>query len=97
MQRRTFIKAGAGLACGLSAGCFENSQMFGKGKDFKISLAQWSFHKKLFGGEMDNLDFASESKRLGFEGIEYVNGFFKDKGRDRGYLNQMKLKGSRKP
>ena len=94
MQRRTFIKASAGVMCGLAAGCNKNGQMFGNDRDFKISLAQWSFHKKLFGGDMDNLDFASESKRLGFEGIEYVNGFFKDKGRDTNYLAQMKKRAS---
>jgi sugar phosphate isomerase/epimerase len=76
--------------CGLAAGCNRNSLAFGSDRDFKISLAQWSFHKKLFASEMDNLDFAAESKRLGFEGIEYVNAFFKDKAADAGYLAQMK-------
>ncbi|MHC4232542.1 MAG: sugar phosphate isomerase/epimerase family protein [Planctomycetota bacterium] len=90
MQRRTFIKASAGVVCGLAAGCNRNSLAFGSDRDFKISLAQWSFHKKLFASEMDNLDFAAESKRLGFEGIEYVNAFFKDKAADAGYLAQMK-------
>jgi sugar phosphate isomerase/epimerase len=68
--------------------------MFGDDRDFKISLAQWSFHKKLFAKEMDNLDFAAESKRLGFEGIEYVNAFFKDKATDADYLAQMKKRAS---
>jgi sugar phosphate isomerase/epimerase len=90
MQRRTFIKASAGVVCGLAAGCNRNSLAFGSDRDFKISLAQWSFHKKLFASEMDNLDFAAESKRLGFEGIEYVNAFLKDKAADAGYLAQMK-------
>ncbi|MHC4962515.1 MAG: sugar phosphate isomerase/epimerase family protein [Planctomycetota bacterium] len=94
MQRRTFIKASAGLVCGLTAGCNKNGQMFGDDRDFKISLAQWSFHKKLFAKEMDNLDFAAESKRLGFEGIEYVNAFFKDKATDADYLAQMKKRAS---
>ncbi|MHC5214786.1 MAG: sugar phosphate isomerase/epimerase family protein [Planctomycetota bacterium] len=94
MQRRTFIKASAGLVCGLAAGCNKNGQMLGGDRDFKISLAQWSFHKKLFAKEMDNLDFAAESKRLGFEGIEYVNAFFKDKATDADYLAQMKKRAS---
>jgi L-ribulose-5-phosphate 3-epimerase len=94
MQRRTFIKASAGLVCGLAAGCNKNGLVFGGDRDFKISLAQWSFHKKLFANEMDNLDFASESKRLGFEGIEYVNAFFKDKATDTDYLAQMKKRAS---
>ncbi|MFZ9011324.1 MAG: sugar phosphate isomerase/epimerase family protein [Anaerohalosphaeraceae bacterium] len=90
MQRRTFMKASAGVVCGLVAGCNRNGLSFAKDRDFKISLAQWSFHKKLFASEMDNLDFAAESKRLGFEGIEYVNAFFKDKAADAGYLARMK-------
>ncbi|MFZ9034223.1 MAG: sugar phosphate isomerase/epimerase family protein [Anaerohalosphaeraceae bacterium] len=90
MQRRTFIKASASVVCGLVAGCNRNGLSLAKDRDFKISLAQWSFHKKLFASEMDNLDFAAESKRLGFEGIEYVNAFFKDKAADAGYLARMK-------
>ncbi len=58
----------------------------------KISLAQWSFHKALMSKEMDNLDFAAKASSLGFEGIEYVNQFFKDKAQDTAYLAQMTLK-----
>ncbi|MBN1456361.1 MAG: sugar phosphate isomerase/epimerase [Sedimentisphaerales bacterium] len=99
MQRRTFLKIGVGTVCGFSAGCFESAQSpLGSGKkNFKISLAQWSFHKRLFGqaGEkMDNLDFAAEAGRLGFEGIEYVNAFFKDKAEDKDYLAEMKRRAS---
>jgi len=56
---------------------------------YKISLAEWSFNKSLFAGEMDNLEFAAKSKSLGFEGVEYVNQFFKDKAEDKTYLDQM--------
>ena len=59
---------------------------------FKLSLAQWSFHKALQTGGMDNLDFASKAKSLGFEGIEYVNQFFKDKAKDNMYLHQMNVR-----
>lgn len=58
---------------------------------FKISLAQWSLHKALFAGELDNLDFAAYSKKeFGIDAVEYVNAFFKDKGKDMDYLGQMK-------
>jgi sugar phosphate isomerase/epimerase len=58
---------------------------------FDISLAQWSLHKTLFAGEMDNLDFAKKSKMdFGISGLEYVNQFFKDKATDMDYLKQMK-------
>ncbi len=56
---------------------------------FKISLAQWSFHKALFAKELAHLDFAAKTKSLGIDGIEYVNQFFKDKAEDTAYLNQM--------
>jgi sugar phosphate isomerase/epimerase len=58
---------------------------------FKISLAEWSFHKALFAGKMNHLDFASRAKNeFGIEGIEYVNQFFKDKAKDQPYLDEMK-------
>ena len=65
-----------------------------KGKEmddmfFKISLAQWSFHKALFAKELAHLDFAAKTKSLDMDGIEYVNQFFKDKAEDTAYLNQM--------
>ena len=58
---------------------------------FDISLAQWSLNKSLFGGQLDNLDFAREARETyGLGGIEYVNQFFKDKATDTAYLAQMK-------
>ncbi|GHB50144.1 sugar phosphate isomerase/epimerase family protein [Mongoliitalea lutea] len=58
---------------------------------FKISLAQWSLHKMLFAGDLDNLNFAGFTKKeLGIEAVEYVNAFFKDKAKDLAYLNEMK-------
>ncbi|MEN7546422.1 sugar phosphate isomerase/epimerase family protein [Rapidithrix thailandica] len=58
---------------------------------FKISLAQWSLHKALFNGDLDNLDFAAKAKNdFGIEAVEYVNGFFKDKAEDQAYLADMK-------
>jgi sugar phosphate isomerase/epimerase len=56
----------------------------------KISLAEWSFNKALFAGEMDHLDFAKVAKReFGLDGVDYVNQFFKDKGSDADYLAEM--------
>ncbi len=57
---------------------------------FKISLAQWSLHKALFKGQINNLDFPKESKRTyGIEAVEYVNQFFKDKAKDYDYLAEL--------
>lgn len=44
---------------------------------FKLSLAQWSFHRFVFGGG-DPYTFAEKSKALGFSGLEYVSGLYKD-------------------
>ena len=61
------------------------------GKPFRISLAQWSLHRKLRAGELDNLDFAKVAKEeFDIEGVEYVNQFFKDKAKDESYLAKMK-------
>lgn len=56
---------------------------------FQISLAQWSFHRALNAGKMDNLDFATKARELGCEGLEYVNQFFADKAKDKAYLTTM--------
>lgn len=57
---------------------------------FEISLAQWSLHKTLHAGKMDNLDFAAKAKNdFGIEAVEYVNQFFKDKAEDTAYLDEM--------
>ncbi|MFI4874292.1 MAG: sugar phosphate isomerase/epimerase family protein [Blastopirellula sp. JB062] len=57
---------------------------------FKISLAQWSLHKAIRGGKIDNLDFAKVAKEeCGVEAIEYVNQFFADKAKDKKYLGEM--------
>ena len=59
----------------------------------KISLAQWSLHRALQAGEMDNLDFAGVAKNTyGIDGIEYVNRFFKDKKKNSKYLDEMNLR-----
>jgi sugar phosphate isomerase/epimerase len=58
---------------------------------FKISLAEWSFHKALFAKEFENLDFPAKAKNeFGISGVEFVNQFFKDKAKDEKYLAELK-------
>ena len=58
---------------------------------FKISLAEWSLHRTLYAGELDNLDFPKTARLdYGLDAVEYVNSFFKDKAEDRGYLKELK-------
>jgi sugar phosphate isomerase/epimerase len=56
---------------------------------YKISLAEWSINRPLFGGTMQHLDFAKIAKSVGIGAIEYVNQFFKDKAKDMAYLREM--------
>ncbi|MCA9187385.1 MAG: TIM barrel protein, partial [Planctomycetales bacterium] len=93
IDRRCFLKtssaAAAGLtlaASGLTTARAEDAQQL-----FQISLAEWSLHRTLFDGKLDHLDFAKTAKEdFGISAVEYVNQFFKDKGRDTNYLNEMK-------
>ncbi|MBJ02587.1 MAG: xylose isomerase [Planctomycetes bacterium] len=58
---------------------------------FSISLAQWSLHRTLRSGELDNLDFARVTARdYGLQAVEYVSQFFSDKATDFDYLGEMK-------
>lgn len=57
---------------------------------FKISLAQWSLHRTIFGSKLDNLDFARIANQLGIDAVEYVNQFFQDKVTDTVYLAKIK-------
>ncbi len=58
---------------------------------FDISLAEWSLHKKLFKGDLKNIDFPEyTAKNFGIYGVEYVNQFFKDKAQDMTYLKDLK-------
>jgi L-ribulose-5-phosphate 3-epimerase len=56
---------------------------------YKISLAEWSINRPLFGGTLQHLDFAKIAKSVGIDAIEYVNQFFKDKAADTEYLREM--------
>jgi sugar phosphate isomerase/epimerase len=57
---------------------------------FRVSLAQWSLNRALFGGRLTHLDFPKIARReFDLEGVEYVNAFFKDKAGDAAYLAEM--------
>ena len=95
MKRRTFLGLSAIASGSLClSGCSSLDAMFGGSKvPFKISLAQWSWHRRLRGQQqpkMDNLDFAANARKFGVEAVEYVNQFFMDKAEDTSYLAQMK-------
>lgn len=47
---------------------------------FKISLAQWSFHRTIHNGSMDTLGFIMAARdKFGIDAVEYVNTLFRSK------------------
>lgn len=99
MTRRDAIKATAVTSFALASGGLASSALASAAQRafrpepanpwFRVSLAQWSLHKLLFANEITNLDFAAEARAMGFDAIEYVNAFFKDKATDSDYLADM--------
>jgi sugar phosphate isomerase/epimerase len=92
IDRRTALKIGAAAVAGVTLNPMMRVAWAAEDKPlFKISLAQWSLHRAIYGGKLDNLDFAASARKdYGIEAVEYVNQFFKDKAQDAGYLEQMK-------
>ena len=55
---------------------------------FEISLAEWSLHRSLQGGQMTNMDFPRVTRDVyGIGAVEYVNSFFKAKARDENWAS----------
>lgn len=100
--RRDFVLAAGGLgvlAAGLSGSAAPSARRrprFAEQKDepwFRISLAQWSLHREIRSGKLDNLDFAKRAKfHHRIDGVEYVNQFFADRATDFAYLGEMKTR-----
>jgi sugar phosphate isomerase/epimerase len=57
----------------------------------KLVLAQWTFNKDLFAGKMTTIDFVNKAAEMGFDGVEFVSQFIKDKVNDDAYLAELKL------
>ncbi len=89
IRRRDFLTASASLAvAGLA---WPLAMAADKKPLFEISLAEWSLHRTINGGKLDNLDFAKAAKHdYGIHAIEFVNQFFKDKAKNMEYLTELK-------
>src|SRR6185295_15403652 len=102
LDRRTFLRTtAAAAACvigsesrmSLADEASENILVAAENTQhlFKISLAEWSFHRAIRSGKMDNLDFPKVAKQeFGIDCVEYVNQFFMDKATDASYLKELK-------
>lgn len=86
LDRRSFVAGLAVTGGALWTGCAAT----GPGKPwFEISLAEWSLHRTLRAGTIDNLAFPKAARGFGIGAVEYVNTFFKDKADDAGYLKEL--------
>lgn len=102
VNRRDFLKQSLQFAGGLGLAGFAGSTLLSCAKKeeavqqaaaplFKISLAEWSHNKAIFGGQMNHLDFPKVARQdYGLDGIELVNQFFMDKAKDTAYLQDFK-------
>jgi len=78
-HRRTFLKSSAVLlgSCALAA-CQKKDypEDLAAPARFKISLAQWSLHRALRAGEVDNIDFARIAREnFGLDAVEWSGQF----------------------
>jgi len=93
-SRRQLLQGTASAAACLTTPGLLASGFTGPAGDegwFDISLAQWSLHRALRGGGLDNLDFARVAREdYGVNGLEYVNSFFKAQAGNFEYLAKMK-------
>lgn len=94
--RRRFLAelttTGAVAAAGSSA-MARSSAKGGEDALFDISLAQWSLHRSIRAGTVDNLEFAAYTRdSFDIAAVEYVNQFFADKATDFDYLTEMKTR-----
>lgn len=87
MKRRKFLQTSAA-----ALGALVVSKPFTlRSPLFKISLAEWSLHRMLRAGQLDNLGFPATARvDYGLDGVEYVNSFFKDRAEDRSYLTELR-------
>ena len=89
MLRRSFIQKSF-----LSLPLISSGPLYGLSRNtptLKIGLAQWSFHRSIRSGKLDNLDFAKTAKeKFDIDVVEYVNQFFFNKAKNLSYLSEMK-------
>ena len=88
-DRRTLLFSGLGLG---SAMVLARPRESIRGEElFRISLAEWSLHRRLRAGELDPRDFAPFAReRFDLAAVEHVNTFFQDKATDFAWLADMK-------
>lgn len=54
-----------------------------------ITLAQWSFHRAHFNGDLDPLNFPRAARGVGIRGVEYVNQFYQSLPADGPWIREL--------
>jgi L-ribulose-5-phosphate 3-epimerase len=93
IHRRSFLRSSLALSATFTLAPLGGTQISAAEKKtlFKISLAEWSLNKAIFGKKLDHLDFPEAAKQdYGIGAVELVNQFFMDKARDQKYLAEFK-------
>lgn len=89
MQRREFMSVAALGLGGIATGAMQAIEKKGE-PWFKISLAQWSLNRAIFGKKIQAIDFPRVAKEeYGINAVEYVNQFYMDKKNDDNYLKEL--------
>ncbi len=87
MNRRDFIAGSAAFVAASGLGFTRQDPLF------RISLAEWSLHRRLGGRQkprITNLDFPKVARSFGLDAVEYVNQCFFDKAQEMAYLTELK-------
>ncbi len=94
MSRRTLIRSAVGGTSGLLLSSLVSDRSWAdrqKTPLYKISCTEYSLHRMLAKGDLDNLDFASFVRReFSLRAVEYWNAPFRDKAEDERYLAKMR-------
>ena len=91
LNRRDFSRSVLAASAGFGLSALASNSAHAAEPLFDISLAQWSLHKTLFDGKLENIDFAAHTKKeYGINAVEFVNQFFKDKAEDTKYIADLK-------
>lgn len=80
LGRRQLLKRAAQVStAALAASTLPGCTLLGNRDPYRISLAQWSLHRRFFSGEAHPMDFAQIARQeFNIDGIEYVNQFYKE-------------------
>lgn len=93
LKRRRFLAAASGLptaafvaSCSREVESEADDEVGTDAPRYEISLAQWSMHRTLRAGDLDNLDWPAFTREtFGIDAVEWVNQFFFEEHETLGY------------